>query len=198
VIVPVDDAFALALATLGRGGVAVLPTETVYGLVALAADRAAMERLFILKDRPDTKAISVLVGDIDQARALTEDDLDLCGPWWPGPLTAVVRRRPDAALYLGADATTIGLRCPDHPFVRRLALELGPIDQRESHGRTHAGVGIRDRRPVPRCRARGRRRPTPRATVHGGRPHDVAAHHPALGAHSRVGVRRPRLNPQRR
>jgi L-threonylcarbamoyladenylate synthase len=127
VIVPVDDAFALALATLGRGGVAVLPTETVYGLVALAADRAAMERLFILKDRPDTKAISVLVGDIDQARALTEDDLDLCGPWWPGPLTAVVRRRPDAALYLGADATTIGLRCPDHPFVRRLALELGPI-----------------------------------------------------------------------
>jgi L-threonylcarbamoyladenylate synthase len=126
-IVPADDAFALALATLRRGGVVVVPTETVYGLAARAADRAAMERLFVLKDRPDTKTISVLVGDLDQARALTPDDLDVCGPWWPGPLTAVVRRRADADLYLGADATTIGLRCPDHPFVRRLALELGPI-----------------------------------------------------------------------
>ena len=126
-IVPVDEAFALALATLRRGGVAVLPTATAYGLVAVAADRAAIERLFVLKDRPDTKAISVLVGDLDQARALTDDRLDMCGPWWPGPLTAVVHRRADAALYLGADATTIGLRCPDHPFVRRLALELGPL-----------------------------------------------------------------------
>jgi len=126
-IVPVDDAFGLALDALRRGGVVVLPTETVYGLVARAGDYGAIERLFVLKNRPDSKAISVLVGDLEQARALTPDDLDACAPWWPGPLTAVVRRRADAELYLGADATTIGLRCPDHPFVRRLALDLGPL-----------------------------------------------------------------------
>ncbi|CAB4730661.1 MAG: threonylcarbamoyl-AMP synthase [Actinobacteria bacterium] len=126
-IVPVDDAFGLALDALRRGGVVVLPTETVYGLVARAGDRGAIERLFVLKNRPDSKTISVLVGDLEQARALTPDDLDACAPWWPGPLTAVVRRRADAELYLGADATTIGLRCPDHPFVRRLALDLGPL-----------------------------------------------------------------------
>ena len=126
-IVPVDDAFELALDALRRGGVVVLPTETVYGLVARAGDRGAIERLFVLKNRPDSKTISVLVGDLEQARALTPDDLDACAPWWPGPLTAVVRRRADAELYLGADATTIGLRCPDHPFVRRLALDLGPL-----------------------------------------------------------------------
>jgi L-threonylcarbamoyladenylate synthase len=126
-IVPVADAFGLALDALRRGGVVVLPTETVYGLVARAGDRGAIERLFVLKNRPDSKTISVLVGDLEQARALTPDDLDACAPWWPGPLTAVVRRRADAELYLGADATTIGLRCPDHPFVRRLALDLGPL-----------------------------------------------------------------------
>ena len=126
-IVPVDDAFGLALDALRSGGVVVLPTETVYGLVARAGDRGAIERLFVLKNRPDSKTISVLVGDLEQARALTPDDLDACAPWWPGPLTAVVRRRADAELYLGADATTIGLRCPDHPFVRRLALDLGPL-----------------------------------------------------------------------
>ena len=117
----------MTLATLRRGGVVVLPTETVYGLAALAADREAIERLFVLKGRPDSKAIAVLVGDLDQARALTTDDLDRCARWWPGPLTAVVNRSPDAALYLGADVTTIGVRCPDHGFVRRLALKLGPI-----------------------------------------------------------------------
>jgi len=127
VIVPVDEAFAMTLAALRRGSVVVLPTETVYGLAALAADRGAIERLFTLKGRPDTKAIAVLVGDLAQARALTTDDLDVCARWWPGPLTAVVRRAPHAAVYLGAEESTIGVRCPDHPFVRRLALELGPI-----------------------------------------------------------------------
>lgn len=126
-IVPVDEAFAMTLATLRRGAIVVIPTETVYGLAALAADADAVERLFALKGRPDTKSIAVLVGDLDQARALTVDNLDACGRWWPGPLTVVVRRRPDAALHLGADTTTVGLRCPDHAFVRRLALELGPI-----------------------------------------------------------------------
>ncbi len=126
-IVPVDEAFTMTLATLRRGGVVILPTETVYGLAALASDHAAIERLFVLKDRPDTKAIAVLVGDLAQARALTTDNLDACARWWPGPLTAVVHRAPAAAVYLGADVVTIGVRCPDHPFVRRLALELGPI-----------------------------------------------------------------------
>jgi L-threonylcarbamoyladenylate synthase len=126
-IVPIDEAFAMTLATLRRGGVVALPTDTVYGLAALPGDERAMERLFASKGRADTKSIAVLVADLDQARALTPLGLDRFGPFWPGPLTVVVPRAGDAVLHLGGDEGTVGLRCPDSPFVRRLAQELGPI-----------------------------------------------------------------------
>jgi tRNA threonylcarbamoyl adenosine modification protein (Sua5/YciO/YrdC/YwlC family) len=127
VIVPIDEAFNMTLGVLRRGGVVALPTDTVYGLAALPGDATAMARVFSLKQRADAKSIAVLVADLDQARAITAADLDRFAPWWPGPLTVVVTRRPGAVLHLGGDDATVGVRCPDHPFVRRLAQELGPI-----------------------------------------------------------------------
>jgi L-threonylcarbamoyladenylate synthase len=127
VIVPLDEAFNMTLATLRRGSVVALPTDTVYGLAALASDHAAMERLFALKGRDGDKAIAVLVADLDQARALTPMTLDRFGPWWPGPLTVVAPRRDGVELHIGGDGVTVGVRCPDSAFVRRLAQELGPI-----------------------------------------------------------------------
>jgi L-threonylcarbamoyladenylate synthase len=124
---PLDEAFNMTLGALRRGAVVGLPTDTVYGLAALPHDAAAMARLFALKQRAGTKSIAVLVADLDQARSLTTAKLDRFGPWWPGPLTLVVPRRPAVELHLGADIATVGVRCPDHAFVRRLAQELGPI-----------------------------------------------------------------------
>jgi L-threonylcarbamoyladenylate synthase len=80
-----------------------------------------------LKGRDDTKSIAVLVGDLGQARTLTSHRLDRFAPFWPGPLTVVVARAADAVLHIGADDSTVGIRCPDDAFVRRLALEVGPI-----------------------------------------------------------------------
>jgi L-threonylcarbamoyladenylate synthase len=127
VIVPIDEAFNMTLATLRRGGVVALPTDTVYGIAALARDPSAMARVFELKGRDEVKSIAVLVSDLDQARSLTSADLDRYAPHWPGPLTVVARRRDDVELHLGADPSTVGIRCPDSAFVRRLAQELGPI-----------------------------------------------------------------------
>jgi L-threonylcarbamoyladenylate synthase len=95
-----------------------------------------MQRLFTLKGRSDAKSIAVLVADLDQARALTAVSLDRFGPFWPGPLTVVVPRADGAVLHLGGDDRTVGLRCPDSVFVRRLAAELGPIAATSAN---HAG-----------------------------------------------------------
>jgi L-threonylcarbamoyladenylate synthase len=127
VIVPIDEAFAMTLATLRRGGVVALPTDTVYGIAALPGNAEAMARVFELKQRSDAKSIAVLVADLDQARAIASVELDRFGPFWPGPLTVVVPRRDGVALHLGGDGATVGLRCPDSAFVRRLAEELGPV-----------------------------------------------------------------------
>jgi L-threonylcarbamoyladenylate synthase len=122
-----DRAFDDAVARLRAGEVVGLATDTVYGLAALPGDAAAMQRVFALKSRSDAKSVAVLVADAEQARSIGGDALDRFAPWWPGPLTVVVARRAGAVLHLGGDGTTVGVRCPDHDFVRRLARVVGPI-----------------------------------------------------------------------
>jgi len=117
----------MTMAALRRGAVVVIPTDTVYGIAARADDADAMARLFALKGRDAGKSIAVLVADLGQARSLTTHRLDRFAPFWPGPLTVVVPRAADAVLHIGTDDSTVGIRCPDDAFVRRLALEVGPI-----------------------------------------------------------------------
>jgi L-threonylcarbamoyladenylate synthase len=126
-IVPIDEAFSMTMAALRRGSVVVLPTDTVYGLAAVAANETAMARLFDVKGRSSEQSIAVLVADLGQARGLTTDPLDRYARFWPGPLTVIVDRDPTAQLFIGDDTSSVGIRCPDDVFVRRLAAEVGPI-----------------------------------------------------------------------
>ena len=120
------------VAALEAGGVVVLPTDTVYGLAARAADPAATARLFALKGRTADVPIAVLCADVAQALTLAEEPLDpavvaVAQRWWPGPLTLVLRRRPGLDLQLGEPAATIGVRVPDHALVRAVAAAVGPL-----------------------------------------------------------------------
>ena len=115
---------------LERGGVVVLPTDTVYGLAALPTSAEAIERVFALKGRLADVPIAVLCASAAQA-------LELAAPvpgveavanrFWPGPLTLVLPRRAGVELHLGEPSHTIGLRVPDHPLVRAVAERTGPV-----------------------------------------------------------------------
>lgn len=118
----VDDPSALdrVVAALRAGGAVVVPTETVYGVATLPAHQAL---LLDLKGRPESVPIAVLVADAVQAEvatgtALPPVALALAARFWPGPLTLVL---PTAA------GPTLGVRCPDHPFMRAVAAAVGPI-----------------------------------------------------------------------
>lgn len=109
-----------------------LPTETVYGLAALPTVPGATAAVFTLKGRPETVPLAVLVDDFAQVREWVESVPDsarrLGDAYWPGPLTMVLRASPMAApLGLGGSGITLGVRCPDHDFVRALARRVGPI-----------------------------------------------------------------------
>jgi tRNA threonylcarbamoyl adenosine modification protein (Sua5/YciO/YrdC/YwlC family) len=117
---------------LRAGEVVLLPTDTVYGIAVRAELPGATARLFALKDRAEIQPVAVLVADRDQALTLVSDAEDgtvrVMDRLWPGPLTLVLRRAADRAhLELGGDPATIGIRCPDHDFVRALAAEVGPL-----------------------------------------------------------------------
>jgi release factor glutamine methyltransferase len=120
------------VAALRAGEVVVLPTDTVYGLVALPSDPVAMDAVFALKGRGDQVPIAVLCADADQALALAGPAVDpavrqAAERWWPGPLTLVLPRQAGLELHLGEPATTIGVRVPDHALVRAVAAQVGPV-----------------------------------------------------------------------
>ncbi|MDH4171606.1 MAG: L-threonylcarbamoyladenylate synthase [Acidimicrobiia bacterium] len=131
-VVAADDPRALdrAAAELEAGRPVVVPTDTVYGLAARAADHAAVATIFEWKDRPRHQVMAVLVASLDQARSLanfTASASALADAFWPGPLTLVLERRDDATLALGAPSATVGVRWPKADFVVALARRVGPL-----------------------------------------------------------------------
>jgi L-threonylcarbamoyladenylate synthase len=121
-----------AAAALQTGGIVAYPTDTVYGIGVSPSAEGGIERLFAAKQRPPDRAIVLLLGETAETERIatwTPAGRVLAAAFWPGGLTIVLPRRPDAQvrLSLAPDASTIGLRVPDHPAPRFLASALGPL-----------------------------------------------------------------------
>jgi L-threonylcarbamoyladenylate synthase len=131
-ILPAQDpgTLARALAVLRHGGLVAFPTDTVYGVGALAFNGAAVGSIYIAKNRPVEKAIPVLIGAlIDLAKVTLEVPavaVQLAARFWPGPLTLVVSKHPDLPETVSATAT-VGVRAPDHVVAQGLLLAAGPM-----------------------------------------------------------------------
>jgi L-threonylcarbamoyladenylate synthase len=118
------------LEVLRGGGLVAFPTDTVYGVGALAFDAAAVSDIYTAKGRPQEKAIPVLIAELADLAKVTLEIPDvavrLASHFWPGPLTLVVRKHPDLPLSVSA-TPTVGVRIPDHPVARTLLRAAGPM-----------------------------------------------------------------------
>jgi L-threonylcarbamoyladenylate synthase len=122
---PVDQETLIRRASqiLADGGLVVFPTDTVYGIAADPLNEDAVERIFVVKQRPSEKRIALLVAGPDDMDALASsvpaEARSLAEASWPGALTIVLAcSRPE----LGQ---TIALRWPDHEIPTRIATALG-------------------------------------------------------------------------
>jgi L-threonylcarbamoyladenylate synthase len=124
------NTLARALEVLKAGGLVAFPTDTVYGVGALAFDGKAIESIYAAKDRPADKAIPVLIGDREDmekvAVDIPESGRRLASRFWPGPLTILVAKRADLPAAVSA-TSTVGLRVPDHEVARGLLRAAGPM-----------------------------------------------------------------------
>ena len=122
------DAIALALSFLRSGHVIVVPTDTVYGLAADGLNPEAVERLYIIKARPRSQPIPVLLADIEDVwfviRSLPAPAHRLARAFWPGPLTLVLPARPELPAVLRGGRDTVGVRIPNHEWLRALIRRL--------------------------------------------------------------------------
>jgi L-threonylcarbamoyladenylate synthase len=131
----ISSSIAQAAETIAAGGLVGLPTETVYGLAADAANEAAVAKIFAAKGRPSEHPLIVHVADAGSASRFASDIPDfaqkLMDAFWPGPLTLILPRRPEIAAAAAGGQNSVGLRCPSHPVA--LAL-LKTCSQRGIHG----------------------------------------------------------------
>ena len=120
-----------AAAHVRGGGLLVLPTDTVYGIGALASDAGAVARLLAAKGRGRRMPPPVLVAGVDQLDGVVADIPSaaraLIESCWPGALTLVLTAAPRLSWDLGETGGTIAVRMPDHPLTLALLRATGPM-----------------------------------------------------------------------
>lgn len=114
---------------LNQGGVVVIPTDTLYGVVARAADEEAVQRVYRVRGRAPSKPCIILVGDradITDNQLWTSEHKKLADAYWPGPLSLVAPTK-QTRTYLHRGTHTLAYRVPARDDLRQLLAQTGPL-----------------------------------------------------------------------
>ncbi len=104
------------------------PTETVYGVGALATDTGAIRHVFEIKKRPLTQPLSIAVSSMEMLRTVAKVECeDFILRFLPGPVTVILKKRDILPDILTAGSKYVGIRYPDHPMALKLIELSGPI-----------------------------------------------------------------------
>lgn len=120
-----SENYTQAVDLLNSGEIVAFPTETVYGLGAVATNEQAVKKIFAAKGRPSDNPLIVHIGTVEEVSLYTTNISEVArkcmDAFWPGPLTLVMHAKPNVlAPSVTAGLDTVGIRMPDHP----VALEL--------------------------------------------------------------------------
>lgn len=115
------------VALIKSGGIGVLPTDTVYGLVACASDQHAIERLYSVKQRKSQPGtiIAASVNDLVDL-GFSQSEIERIAQYWPASLSVVLDATniPD---YVKHIRTSLAVRIPDDKHLRQLLAITGPL-----------------------------------------------------------------------
>lgn len=128
------DGLAAAVRAVRRGRPVFYPTDTLWGLGVRPDDRAAVRRLYAVKERPEGMPVSVAFSSYEELEPfvrLSPSARAVVRRWLPGPFTFLLpasarARRAWAPAVLG-ESSTVGVRIPDHPVARALLARTGPL-----------------------------------------------------------------------
>lgn len=120
-----------AISALKAGELAVLPTETVYGIFADATNEAAVQKLYAVKGRPVEKALNMNVADYDTILKFSVHQPayleKLVKNFLPGPLTIILEASPEVPEWTHVGKTTVGFRMPSIPATQEVIKALGVL-----------------------------------------------------------------------
>lgn len=125
------SAIADAVATVvGRGGVVIFPTDTVYGIGCDPVRAESVERIYALKSRPRSKPLALhFASVVEMLEYAPENALAaaLAEAFLPGPLTVIVKRPSYVGAFVTAGLPSVGLRVPKHALCQAILERSGPL-----------------------------------------------------------------------
>jgi len=119
----IDKKLSSAVKTIKEGNLVVIPTETVYGLAADCFNPDAVNKIFLVKNRPYSDPLIVHISDLNQLKDLVVDvPLDaekIISNFWPGPVSLVLYKKQIVPDIVTAGLNTVCIRMPELEVTRR-------------------------------------------------------------------------------
>ncbi|MEO8637351.1 MAG: L-threonylcarbamoyladenylate synthase [Candidatus Taylorbacteria bacterium] len=114
-----------------KGGVGVIPTDTLYGLVGSALQEEAVERIYALKKRQSRKPLIVLISSATELKkfgiSVDESTKKILRTVWPGPTSVILPVFGVKWRYLDRGEGSIAFRVPNIPALRKFLADVGPL-----------------------------------------------------------------------
>ncbi|GFR17748.1 yrdC domain-containing protein, mitochondrial [Trichonephila clavata] len=120
-----EETVALATSVLKNGKVIALPTDTIYGVAALAQNTEAVDALCKIKRRDNSKKfVAICVGRIDDIPkwGKVSFPMGILTDLLPGPVTLIMERKPILNCNFNPHSSTVGIRIPNSKFIQSLAV----------------------------------------------------------------------------
>ncbi len=119
------------ITTLRSGGLAIIPTDTIYGLVASALNQSAVEHLRQIRGKAEDKPLIILISQLADLKLfeinLAPAQMDQLTKLWPGPVSVILKAPSDKFAYLHRGTGTLALRLPRHQTLQDLLAKTGPL-----------------------------------------------------------------------
>ncbi|MEO5635122.1 MAG: L-threonylcarbamoyladenylate synthase [Candidatus Paceibacterota bacterium] len=119
---------------LENGGVGVMPTDTLYGIVGMADNPDTVNRIYNTRQRSPEKPCIILIGDTKDLKnfsvSLSDKQKSEISKYWPGPTSIILDCQGDQEEklhYLHRGTHTLAFRLPDSAQLRELILKVGPL-----------------------------------------------------------------------
>src|SRR3989344_3782664 len=116
---------------LRSGGIVVMPTDTIYGLVGQALKPKTVARIYKVRRRSPDKPCIILIGGIEDLKkfgiAVNSSTRKLINSFWPGKVSIVLPCMSKRFTYLHRGTETLAFRLPKPLWLRRLLKQTGPL-----------------------------------------------------------------------
>lgn len=114
---------------LKKGGVYIVPTDSVYAFVASLENKKAVEKIYALKELPPSRRLSLFCRDFSQASEYIRQNDNRAFKWikqnLPGPYTLIFNASKKLPQYTLSKQKTVGIRIIDHPVISGILDLLG-------------------------------------------------------------------------